>query len=252
MATPITMSKPLAVFDVDGTQFKSACVEKFIDEAIRQDVFSADMFAETRAKRRLWQSNNNEGIYQSYLHNLVGAFVASMAGLEVARFNVVTATMIDEHRVRMYSFTRNLLRLVSPSHETIAISGSPLPVVGPFLQNLGFDKILGSTFEVADGHFTGKAQSVNKADALSHIATDSTVNIGIGDTVGDVPVLRKANVAIAFNPSATLRREAIKNNWFIVTEQKDAVTQLLPSPQGYQVVFDNSPQIILDVAGVSL
>jgi hypothetical protein len=50
--------RPFAVFDVDGTQFKSACVEKVIDEGIRQGLFLASEFESAFAARRRWQINN--------------------------------------------------------------------------------------------------------------------------------------------------------------------------------------------------
>lgn len=243
--------KSLAIFDVDGTQFKSACVEKVIDEAIRQKVFDKELFVEAMARRRLWQANNNEGVYQSYLHHLVGGFVTSIAGVEVGRFRAITAQMVADHQVRLFGYTRKLAQLLGKTHHLIAISGSPLPVVEPFLDGLGFDQIFGSTFEVEDGRFTGEAKSIHKETVLDEVTSDGHhISVGIGDTVGDLPVLNRAECSIAFNPSATLRNRAIAEGWFIVTEQKDAVTQLLPVDGGYQVHFERSPEVILRAAGI--
>jgi HAD superfamily phosphoserine phosphatase-like hydrolase len=241
----------VAVFDVDGTQFKSACVEKVIDEAILQGVFSSETFAEARLTRRRWQENNNEGVYQAYLHHLVGAFVASIANVSVEQFRSVTERVIAEHRVRLFSYPRQLRELLTPNHTLVAISGSPLPVVEPFLEGLGFDEIYGSTFEIEDGRFTGQASAVNKQTVLEKLtATGRHISVGVGDTVGDLPVLRQARCPVAFNPSATLRKEAIMQHWPIVIEQKDAITQLLPADGTYSVHFERSPKVILDFAGV--
>jgi phosphoserine phosphatase len=176
-----------------------------------------------------------------------------MAGVDVQAFDAVTRTMIAEHRVRMFSYTANLARILKASHTLVAISGSPLVVVEPFLEGLGFDHVIGSTFQTKGGKFTGVAKSIDKAVALAEFAeSDVDISVGIGDTVGDLPVLESAHCAIAFNPSATLRKTAIANGWFIVMEQKDAITQLLPTESGYEAVFDRSPSLILDRAGVVL
>lgn len=244
--------KPLAVFDVDGTQFKSACVEKVADEAIRQGLFNGELFGKARAQRRLWQENNNEGVYQAYLHNLVGAFVASISGVKVEHFRDITEQMVAEHRVRLFSYTRQLGQLLKPSHRLIAISGSPLPVVEPFLEGSDFDEIYGSTFEVENGRYTGEAKSISKAAAVETLLADGAVlNVGIGDTIGDLPVLSQATCPIAFNPSDTLRKQAVRHGWFIAMEQKDAITQLVPQNGSYQAHFERSPKIILDAAGIT-
>lgn len=247
------MNRPLAVFDVDGTRFKSACVEKTIDAAIEQRVFDAANFEETMAKRRLWQASNNEGVYQAYLNHMVGAFMTSITGVEVERFNLVIDQVVREHQVRQFSYTRNLAHILKASHEMLAISGSPEMVVKPMVSGDGFDRVIGSTFEVVDGHYTGLAVSVNKEAVLEEVAgSEQEISVAVGDTIGDKAVLERAICPIVFNPSATLRRFAREHRMPIVLENKDAVTQLIPRYDYYEAVFDSSPSIILDYAGVRI
>lgn len=246
---PTNSEKPLAVFDTDGTIFKSACVEKVINEAITQQVFDREPFQRAHEYRRRWQRNNHEGLYQSYLHHLVGGFVASIAGVEVERFKQVIDQMVSEHEYRLFGYTKRLAEMLRPSHRRISISGSPEMVVKPFLRSLEFDQVIGSQFEVVDGYYTGNATGTNKAEVLARFKHNS-IDVGVGDTVGDVPVLAQARCPIAFNPSSALYQDAKQNRWFIVHEHKDFVTQFLPNWEGYTHSFDRNPAVILDAAGI--
>ncbi len=225
------MPKPFAAFDVDGTIFKSSLAEKIVEGGIEAGIFAAKAFATAHERRRQWQRNNNEGIYQSYLHHLVGAFVIQMAGVEVERFEEVASQVMQQHSVRKFAFSRRLLEALHDSHSPIAISGSPLMLLEPFLGDLHFESIYGSTFEIEDGKFTGKATSVgDKAEILRDLVIQEQVtqesSIAIGDTISDKSMLEYANVPIIFNGGRTLTNYGKPRGWTRVNEHKDQITVL--------------------------
>lgn len=225
------MPKPFVALDVDGTIFKSSLIEKVVDECIAAKVFDPDPFNEVSANRRRWQVDNNEEVYQTYLRNLVSAFVTQMSGVEVEEFNRVTTAMIEQHAVRKFAFPRRLIRALRDSHHPVAISGSPDILVEPFLQDLGIQTIYGSTYKVDDGKFTGEAASVgDKAAILNRLVAEGIVSrigsIAVGDTVSDIPMLGYADTAIMFNASKTLTEHGKKFGWLRVNEVKDQITAL--------------------------
>lgn len=79
----MTEVKPGAFFDIDGTVFKSSLLEKLVAEGLKQGVFLHEAFAKAYAVKEEWQRNNNEGTYVAYTDLLVGAYVASIAGVRV-------------------------------------------------------------------------------------------------------------------------------------------------------------------------
>lgn len=238
-----------AVWDIDGTIFKSACLEKAIEVAVDEGIFRDEDFYEARAKRKIWQNDNNEGVYQSYLNSLVGAFVAQIAGIKAQEMDKVVNQMVNNHQVRRFKFTRALLEYLNPTHNTVAISGSPEFMVKAFLADLQFDEVVGSQFEVINGTYTGNATSTNKAAAFETISKGTgELDVVVGDTIGDLEILEQATRPIAFNPSATLRRHAIERSWPIVTENKDSIYQLIGSSSGYQTIFERNPAIVLGEA----
>ncbi len=226
------MPKPLAAFDVDGSLFKSSLAEKLVTAGIEAGMFAAEPFNAVFVARRRWQRDNNEGVYQSYLHHLVSALVQQMAGVDVEQFNRVADGMLAEHQIRQFAFPRRLMRALADSHYIVAVSGSPELLVRSFLGKLPVQAVYGSTFEVVDGKFTGNAQSVgNKADVLNQLDSTGVAtwdsSVAVGDTISDLPMLARASAGIMFNASRTLTSRGRLLRLPRVQEVKDQVTLLL-------------------------
>lgn len=225
------MAKPFLAYDIDGTAFKSSLLEKTIEEGIDEGLFQAEPFNAAYAHREQWQTSNNEGIYQAYLSRLVGAFVTQIEGVQVERFEQITAKMIAKHSARKFAFTKSLLKATQRSHTPIAISGSPTIIVKPFVEELGTELVYGSNFDVEDGVFTGSAKSVgDKAEILKKLVEEGIVtqkgSIAVGDTKSDIPMLDYASRPIIFNASRTLTRHGKENGWIRVNEVKDQITAM--------------------------
>ena len=244
------MPKPFAAFDVDGTIFKSSLAEKVVDGCIEAGVFRAEPFNDVFANRRRWQISNNEGLYQAYLHRLVGAFVNEVAGVEVGRFNKVTDAMLERHAIRKFAFPRKLIRGLQPSHHIVAISGSPDILVKPFLNDLEVEAAYGSIFDVEDGVFTGLAKTVgNKATLLEKLVTDGVAaqsgSVAMGDTVSDTSMLEYSATPIMFNASRTLTNYGSEFGWLRVNEVKDQITALHWN-QNINAYMECSPDEVID------
>lgn len=226
------MPKPFAAFDVDGTIFKSSLAEKVVGYCIDEGIFSADAFNDVEHSRSRWQANNNEGVYQAYLHRLVGAFVTELTGVEVERFNAAVDKMIADQGIRRFSFPKKIMKLLQNTHEIIAISGSPTIIVKPFLADLPVQDVYGSILDTEDGRFTGTAESVgDKAHVINSLVASKDLtyhgSVAIGDTYSDVPMLHRATHPIMFNASHTLTKYGSEFGWARVHEVKDQVTTLI-------------------------
>lgn len=225
------MTKPFAAFDVDGTIFKSSLAEKVVEGCIEEGVFLSEPFEAVYANKRRWQIDNNEGLYQAYLHRLVGTFVEQIAGVEVERFDQVTEKMLQQQAVRKFGFPRMLMRRLQASHFLLAISGSPNILVEPFLRDLDVSTTFGSEFQVEDGRFTGEASSVgDKAVLLRGLVERGDAlregSVAMGDTISDVPMLDFADVPLMFNASRTLTGYGSEFGWPRINEVKDQFTVL--------------------------
>ena len=51
-------------------------------------------------------------------------------------------------------------------------------------------------------------------------------SIGVGDTEGDIPLLKMVEIPICINPNKNLFAVAMKEGWRIVVERKDVIYKL--------------------------
>lgn len=223
--------KPLAVFDVDGTLFKSSLLEKVVKHCFEVGLFNLADFAEVAKLRRKWQLHNTEQDYLRYIEKLIKEFVAHIEGVDVHVFDWVTKNMVADHGVRLFAFPRQLMESVRESHTLVIISGSPEIVVRPFVEQFSVDYVFGSTFEQMDGKYTGVGSSVGDKAAILQRLVDQgkglqADSVAIGDTVSDISMLSFVETPIMFNASQTLTEYGKKLGWLRVNEVKDSITAL--------------------------
>ena len=233
--------KPFAAYDLDGTLFKSSVLEKATNIAVELSVFNGAAFDDANSTKEKWQIDNNEGTYNAYVKKLVDAFVGQMKGVRVDAFDEVVAELIRSQSVRRYKFTKELIRSLN-THTPILITGSPLILAQPFVEDLSEIKhVFGSTYEQKDGHYTGIAHSVgSKAVILQNLINTGAISqngsIAVGDTMSDNPMLHMATHPIMFNPSHTLANYGQEFGWDKVFETKDNITPLVAGAGTYAEV----------------
>lgn len=119
----------------------------------------------------------------------------------------------------------------------MVISGSPQYAVERYVSDLAPHFVFGSTFELVDGVYTGKADSVgDKARIRRELIAKGVILadrcIAIGDTMGDKSLLSEVGIPIMLNPSNTLANYGRSFGWPMVLEQKDNITVLEANKSG--------------------
>ncbi len=241
--------KPFAVFDVDGTLFKSSLLEKVIKHSFEVGLFDRQDFLEAARLRREWQLHNSEQAYMEYINTLIGSFVNQIKGVDAHVFDWVTDKMVKDHQVRLFAFPRQLMEAVRQTHTLIIISGSPEIVVKPFVEQFNVDYVFGSIFEQNNGRYTGQAASVgDKASIIHKLIDDKKIalegSLAIGDTVSDISMLELADRSIMFNPSLSLSQHGSPLGWHKVYEVKDNITALKLDHQ-HAVYQETAPQELM-------
>ncbi|MSR76331.1 MAG: hypothetical protein EXS68_01960 [Candidatus Ryanbacteria bacterium] len=226
--------RKVAVFDVDGTIFRSSLLIELVDTLIAERVFPKSA-ARIYAKAKIdWL--DRRGDYEAYIMAVVRAFTSHIRGMPSDKFLRVSQTVIDIHKHRTYRFTRELVAdLRRKNYFLLAISNSPKDILDLFCREYGFDKVYGRMYELdRKGAFTGKVLNAelvaDKAKLLDRaIAKENLTlkgSVGVGDTEADIPVLKKVERAICFNPNKKLYQTAQRRGWEIVVERKDMIYKL--------------------------
>jgi HAD superfamily hydrolase (TIGR01490 family) len=225
------MKQKVAVFDVDGTIFRSSLLVQLVDTLIERGVFPESTRDVYERSRERWL--NREGDYEAYITAVVVAFRKHLKGVEYEAFSDAAEELVERQWKRDYRYTRELLKdLKSKGYFLLAVSHSPKTVLDKFCPRLGFDKVYGMIYETGpQDRFTGaiidehlilnKANILKRAVEKEHLTLVGSV--GVGDTESDIPFLEMVAKPLCFNPNAKLFRYAKRMKWKVIVERKDVI-----------------------------
>ena len=227
------MKRKVAVFDVDGTIFRSSLLVQVVDQLIRDGVFPEDVQKSYARAHEKWL--NREGDYETYIQAVVKAFTQNIVGVHYSALADASKKVVAAQWKRTYRYPRALIKeLKDRGYYLLAISHSPKTILDKFCPRLGFDKAYGLLYEIdADEKFTGKIieeQALDKAYLIRRAVDKESLmltnSIGVGDTESDIKFLEIVAKPICFNPNAKLHAHAKKEKWKVVVERKDVIYQL--------------------------
>lgn len=226
--------KKVAIFDIDGTVFRSSLLIELTDALIQEGIFPS------RARKLYSQAYGNwldrKGPYEEYIEAVVEAFKQNIKGVQYNEFSKIAKKVTAFHKDRVYRYSRDIIRdLKKKNYYLLAISHSPQKVVKEFCKEMEFDKIYGQIYETdIKKKFTGKvlyAEIIkDKAEILKRAIEKEKLtlkgSVGIGDTESDIAFLKMVEKPICFNPNQKLYQHAKNAGWKIIVERKDVVYQL--------------------------
>ena len=226
--------RKFAVFDIDGTIFRSSLLIECVDALIAAGLFPERARKVYQSAHRRWIER--KGTYETYIDAVVRSFRRHIVGVREAEFVPLARRTMHQRRHHVYRYTRDLVAsLRRRAYFLLAVSHSPKYLVDGFARELGFDKIYGRVLEIdGQGRFTGgalyldvissKAKVLRRAMAKEGLTLAGSV--GVGDTEADVGFLELVAHPICFNPNAGLFRIARRRGWKVVVERKDVVHEI--------------------------
>lgn len=224
----------VAIFDVDGTIFRSSLIVEVVEGLIDSGVFPKEAQRTYIKQQKAWK--DRKGSYEDYIDKVVASFMKHIKGVHYKDFMDVAENVIDREKYKVYRYTRDLVsELKKKGYYLLAISQSPKGIVDKFCKTLGFDKVYGRFYEtgpmdsftgkIIDEHLIGnKANIVWRAVEKENLTLKNSV--GVGDTEGDISMLELVDRPICFNPNALLYKWARKSGAEVVVERKDVVYKI--------------------------
>jgi HAD superfamily hydrolase (TIGR01490 family) len=230
----MTEGRPVAVFDIDGTIFRSSLLIELVEALVEKGIFLPEVGETYAAAAEEWL--NRSGEYEPYIKKVVEAFAGNIKGHSYGEIADVAGEIIESKKSRTYRYTRDLIKeLKSDGYFLLAISHSPKFIVDGFGYELGFDKTYGTFYETgASGSFTGTIADehliMNKSSILNRAVEKNGLSlmksVGVGDTESDISMLDLVETPIAFNPNRVLYRHAKQKGWQVVVERKDVIYEI--------------------------
>ena len=229
-----TPGQKFAVFDVDGTIFRSSLLIEVVEELVREGAFPKDAKKIYDDAHKQWL--DRDGDYNTYIMGVVSAFMKHIKGVHYGDFVDIARATVTQHKKRTYRYTRELIKkLKKDGYFLIAISHSPKTILDLFCPTLGFDKVYGMLYEIGpQDRFTGSIEEEslirNKAAILKRAIQKHDLSlegsIGVGDTESDIAFLEIVERPICFNPNSKLYQYARVKKWEVAVERKDVIYHL--------------------------
>jgi HAD superfamily hydrolase (TIGR01490 family) len=223
------VKKRVAVFDIDGTIFRSSLQRELIMSLVKYGVFPPIVRKELEHDYFAWV--NRQGNYEDYIMRVVRSYERRIGAVAVDDVRHVARLVIEQQKSRVYTFTRDLIKnLKKQGYYLLAISGSPIEIVKEFNRFYHFDAVVGMVFEVKAGRYTGQVLEIpihDKKGVLEQYVTQHKLSlrgsVGVGDTESDVGFLELVTRPVCFNPNSNLYRIARRRGWQVVVERKDVI-----------------------------
>lgn len=223
--------KKVAIFDIDGTIFRSSLLLEVTEALVKEGIFSLkvrDIYTKTYED---WSNRNDS--YEKYITAIVKAFEQNIKGVKHSDFMDILKKVIVLQKGHVYRYTCELIGdLKKKKYYILAISNSPKEIVDEFCKKWGFNKVYGRIYEVnKNNKFTGKTLYINlisdKAKMLKRAVKNENLtlinSVGVGDSESDIAFLKLVEKPICFNPNNTLYQYAKLAKWEIVVERKDVI-----------------------------
>ncbi|MFZ2125064.1 MAG: HAD-IB family hydrolase [Candidatus Saccharimonadales bacterium] len=234
------MSKPFAVFDIDGTIFRSGLYREAIYELLSAGKLPKSISNVFDPLEIKWKKRESDAAFNEYVHAMANAIDATLPQIRITDFEEATNRVYERVSDYVYVYTRGLVEdLKQKGYFLIAISGSQDELVKPFAEKYGFDVWIGQHYERGDEFYTGKIAKTHKGKdvilkkIMSENNLDFTDSYAVGDTRGDIEMLSLVDHPIAFNPDRGLFEAARQNKWKVVVERKNMIYELEPHGQSF-------------------
>lgn len=227
-----TNKNKLAIFDIDGTIFRSSLLMRLVDELVYNKIFSLGIHNQVMEIRTAWF--NRETSYKKYSDSIVDLLKDNIAGKFQADIIKYSQDLIEIQKSIYFKYTKDLIRKLRPDYQLLAISGSLQETLEQLNKYIKFDYIFGTQFEVNhEGKYTGVVlqEPVKYKDVfLKQFIKDNGLtldgSIAIGDTDSDIGAMELAQTAIAFNPNDKLYEYAKLHRWQVMVERKNVIYKI--------------------------
>jgi HAD superfamily hydrolase (TIGR01490 family) len=212
------MSRVAAFFDVDRTLVSVNTARLFLRDLRRRGEISF-----LRALRALgWMAKYHLSLID--LQIIAANIAEQMRGKSETEFAEQCRRWVEKEVLPLVTpgALRQIERHKAQGHVLAVLSSSPTYVTRPLAETLGIDEVLSTTFEVADGQFTGRLVGpacvgpgkIHWAESLGQRHdVDFAKSWFYTDSYTDLPMLERVGNPSIVNPDPRLRAAAKKRGW---------------------------------------
>ena len=80
--------KKLAIFDIDGTIFRSSLVVELVDALIQEGIFKSTVRNTYAKSYQRWLERKDD--YEKYINDVVKAYLKNIKGIEYKKYSILS------------------------------------------------------------------------------------------------------------------------------------------------------------------
>lgn len=225
--------RKLAVFDIDGTLFRSGLYREVSYELGKMGVMPEEIIEDLTLKHREYRSRLHGNAFEEFDALVVKEVDQLTTKIRISDYEEAVQRVLDKKAENVYVYTRDLItKLKKEGYFLAAISGSQIELVEPFAAKYGFDAWVGQQWERGEEYFTGNIVKTHtgKDKIVRKLVAEYDLTLkdsyAVGDSNGDVGMLSIVDHPIAINPTQELYDVATEHGWTIVVERKNMMYTL--------------------------
>ena len=234
------MKKSAAFFDIDGTISREGLISEMFKKMIKYELIeNSKWYRDVEPAFNQW--NKRLGDYDLYLQKMVDIYSETVKFTNPYHICYIAKKVIEQKGERVYTYSRERIKWhKDQGHVVIAISGSPLELVGEMSAMYGMDDYKGTVYEIgSNGAYNGNIipmwDSKSKQKAVVEMAEKHQIDLSssyaYGDTAGDFSMLKLVGHPYAINPTKELITQIMKDDQLkevvtVIVERKDVTYQL--------------------------
>ena len=130
MKTSSKTPQKVAIFDIDGTIFRSSLLIELVEVLIEKEIFPLSVRVDYEREKVRWL--DRKGDYEAYINAVVVVFVKNIKGVRYDEFTEAAKAVVARYRHRTYRFTEDLIEDLKRKHYYFAKRNSR-----PLLRGVG-------------------------------------------------------------------------------------------------------------------
>ena len=212
--------KSIAVFDIDKTLSKDFLIVPIMYAEEEAGFLPTGTF--NGVTKILTSVKNGQIAYEDAAHQLLEVHATGLRGRQVDSLYEYSRIFLNLHGDLFRRFSAEVISLLSPTHELMAVTAEPEYMARAVVESLGMDSILSSQYEVVGGQFTGRvSRSLAHRDNKRELLGGLRPNFAFGDSSGDIEMLSRARYAFCIAPDDELASRAQHHGWDVFNGDED-------------------------------
>lgn len=232
--------KNIAFIDFDGTLSSGYISMEFLDAVYKKGLYDKKQYK--LQMDMLKQLNEGSLGYDEWCQKWGEVWAEGLKGVKADAVEKEAFDFFNKFKSKIHESSYTLISLLKKEgfHTTIVSVGAS-EVIDLAAKELKVDTCYATRLEV-DDVYTGNILTKQHVPGGKIETVESLLGSGkylrsvaIGDSVGDIGMLEKAEIAIALNASDGLKKEAEKRGWNVFTYKNvfEGVKELLGSKQNF-------------------